>query len=193
MFAFRKQSLDHPKSALFFYTLLVLYFVLGSLRAEAQYATAELPSVQNTTAEILDVLLPEQQTDQTRGISREAPGSQVDLDAPKATLLVEFETGTDFLSVNGMKTLRELSLALTDNRLAGYRFQIAAHGYATADPQLQVRTARRAQQIVEHLAAFYPINVGALQPIGVGARYVLNLESPNDPMNFRIEVFRITG
>lgn len=161
--------------------------------AQAQYAAAERPAVQKTTAEILEALLPELVDPKTRGITRDNAAPQVQLDAPKATLFVAFEEGTEMLTVEGMRMLRELSTALTDPRLADYHFQIAAHSYATADPQIEVRTTRRAQQIAEHLAAFYQIDIYRLQPIGVGARYVLAAQSPDDPINYRIEVFRIAG
>lgn len=184
-FRFNLLNIFRPEVAL----LLLVTGLFAPQGAQAQYAAPAAPTVHATAEQILAALLPKEEA--TRGIKRDQTGFAPPTDAPKATILVSFDEETNWLSVEGMKTLRELSVALMDPKLQNSAFQIAAHGYAAGDPQLQVKTARRAQMISEHLAAFYAIDVSRLQPIGVGAQNVLNLNAPEDPINFRIEVFNL--
>lgn len=150
------------------------------------------PSVQSSAEQIVAALLPAPAGgDATRGVQRDQAGNVLP-EAPRATLLVTFEPETDRLTVAGMRSLRELAAALQDPRLAQARFQVVGHGYAQGDPQLQVRTARRAQSVVEHLAGFYSIDFTRLMAAGAGAAFVANPMVPDDPLNKRIEIINLS-
>jgi len=158
----------------------------------SQYATPSVQAVQSSPTDILQALLPKA-TDGSRGVNRTQPTSEMSAEAPKATLLIAFEENTGRLTVEGMRTIAALAQAMQDPRLQGAKFQIAAHGFAAADPQLQTRTSRRAQIVAEHLAGFYNIDIYNLSSIGLGAQYLVNPGDSNDPLNNRIEVFNLSA
>ena len=158
--------------------------------AQAQYAAPQIPTFHVSAEDMRAALLP---VSENRGVGRVKDNAPNSTGAPKATLMVSFEDGTDRLTVEGMKTLRTLAFVLQDPGLSNADLQIAVHAYAAGDPQLQIRTTRRAQTIAEHLAGFYSVDPARLAPLGLGAQHLVNATNPADPMNNRIEIFNLSA
>jgi outer membrane protein OmpA-like peptidoglycan-associated protein len=113
--------------------------------------------------------------------------------APSQDLLIAFDGNTHRLTVSGMKVLRVLGVALADARLARTRIQIAGHAYLPGDPLLgQTLSLKRAQAVADHLATFYGIAPGRLDPMGYGAARPLDPNAPASPLNQRIEVINLS-
>lgn len=185
--------MQFPSHCRSFVACFAVSLFLSGPGLNAQYAPPSQPEVHRTADQILAALSPD--PNDTRGLGRiDAPNGQAQApDTPKATLLVEFEAETDRLTVQGMRTLQQLALAMQQPQLQGASFQIASHAFAEGDPQLQVRTTRRAQVIAEHLAGFYNIDIYRLNSIGMGAQMMINTQNWTDPINNRIEVFNMSA
>ena len=172
-------------------TVIGLVVTASGQSAKAQYQVQERPAIHASATQMRDALLP--RTGEMRGVGRTQPEAASPHQSPTATLVVAFEAGTDRLTLEGMRTLQSLAYALNDSRLQGAQFQIAAHSYTPADPQVQVRTSRRAQTIRAHLAGFYQVDENRLQAIGLGAQHAVNFDNPADPLNDRIEIINMSA
>jgi len=113
-------------------------------------------------------------------------------DFPASSLQVAFTENSALLTVEGMKSLREVALAIGHERLQGDRFQVAAHFVSSNDPNSALRlSAKRAQAVVEHLATFYGIDRARLIPVGYGASKPIDQANFASPLNTRIELINV--
>lgn len=110
---------------------------------------------------------------------------------PSYATSVDFEEDSTILSTKGMATLRTVAAALTDERLAGATFQVAAHVEVTSGGDMQALSTKRAAVVSAHLATFYGIEQDRLVPVGYGATKLLDPSAPQSSQNDRIEIVNV--
>lgn len=113
-------------------------------------------------------------------------------DFPSANVAVAFEEDSHLLTVEGMTALRSVAYAMTDQRLEGQVFQVAAHVVLPNDPNSAFRlSSRRAQAVRDHLTAFYDIGPERLVAVGYGATAPVDQAAPTSPFNSRIQFINV--
>ena len=114
------------------------------------------------------------------------------LDLPKVNLTVNFEFDSARLTTEGMIVLRSLGRALSDERLAGMRFQVAGHTDAKGDDDYNKELSeKRAQVVAEHLRNFYGIPKTNLVPVGYGEDSLADDANPESDKNRRVEIINL--
>jgi outer membrane protein OmpA-like peptidoglycan-associated protein len=119
------------------------------------------------------------------GETGEDPPPAVDLHLP-------FDYNSDKLTFDAITTLRQLGGALSDPKLAGYRFKIAGYTDAKGAPDYnQKLSERRAQAVRDYLVAQYDVAANRLETIGYGMSQLADSSKPLDGINRRVQVINI--
>jgi outer membrane protein OmpA-like peptidoglycan-associated protein len=111
---------------------------------------------------------------------------------PSVDLHIPFDYNSDKLTFDAITTLRQLGGALSDPKLAGYRFKIG--GYTDAkgtDEYNQKLSERRAQAVRDYLVAQYDVAASRLETIGYGAKQLADPARPLDAINRRVQIANI--
>ena len=119
------------------------------------------------------------------GEAGEDPPPAVDLHLP-------FDYNSDKLNFDTITTLRQLGGALSDPKLAGYRFKIAGYTDAkgTADYN-QKLSERRAQAVRDYLVAQYDVAPNRLETVGYGLNQLADPAKPLDAINRRVQIVNV--
>lgn len=177
-------------------TLAYRLAVCAALTAVPVFASAQtvLPSVDS----IVSALAPDSTGPMVRSMSQAgtipmAPTTQIPagFDFAHLDVQVEFDKGSHVLTTSGMTALRTLAAALLDPRLAKSKFQVAAHVTPLSGGNALPVSSRRASAVVEHLVTFYGIPADKLVPVGYGNAKLLDVATPANPANERIELINI--
>jgi outer membrane protein OmpA-like peptidoglycan-associated protein len=112
--------------------------------------------------------------------------------APSVDLHIPFDYNSDKLTFDAIITLRQLGGALSDPKLAGYRFRIAGHTDAkgTADYN-QKLSERRAQAVRDYLVAQYDVSPSRLETIGYGSNRLADPSKPLEAVNRRVQIVNV--
>ena len=131
--------------------------VLSLVVIAALSATTHAWAQQNPTVkEMVKSLIP------VRGIRIGQP-------APAISLNVLFTTGSAQLTPEAIQTLDDLGRALTDPALAAYRFRLEGHTDTVGAPDYnKTLSGQRALAVAEYLAGRCHVDLGRLQPVGMG-------------------------
>jgi len=172
---------------------LVFGMTLGNSSASAE--GVKVP----TTASLVEALLPSKTGPVVRGMDKQSTrGIKIigalpkKLDLPAVNLTVNFEFDSARLTTDGMTVLRSLGRALSDERLAGMRFQVAGHTDAKGDDGYnKTLSEKRAKVVAEHLRNFYGIPSANLVPVGYGEDKLLNEADPQSDKNRRVEIINL--
>ncbi len=172
---------------------LVLGMVVGSSNASA--GGIKVP----TKDSLVEALLPSRTGPVVRGMDKQATrGIKIlnelpkKLDLPAVNLTVNFEFDSARLTTEGMTVLRSLGRALSDDRLAGMRFQVAGHTDAKGDDDYNKELSeKRAKVVAEHLRNFYGIPSANLVPVGYGEDKLLDGGDPQSEKNRRVEIINL--
>jgi OOP family OmpA-OmpF porin len=122
------------------------------------------------------------------------PHAQSPATAPSVNLTVNFATGSAELTQDAIQTLDALGQALSSETLSAFRFRVEGHtdtvgsrGYNHA------LSAKRAETVVNYIAAKYGIAAGRLQPVGMGFDnpVVATPDQTPEPRNRRVQVVNI--
>jgi outer membrane protein OmpA-like peptidoglycan-associated protein len=119
-------------------------------------------------------------------------GESGDDPLPSIDLHLPFDYDSDKLTFDAITTLRQLGGALSDPKLAGYRFKIAGYTDAkgTADYN-QKLSERRAQAVRDYLVAQYDVAPNRLQTVGYGLNQLADPTKPLEAINRRVQVINI--
>ncbi len=172
---------------------LMLGMFVGSSNASAE--GIKVP----TKNSLVEALLPSRTGPVVRGMDKQATrGIKIlnelpkKLDLPAVNLTVNFEFDSARLTTEGMTVLRSLGQALSDDRLAGMRFQIAGHTDAKGnDDYNKELSEKRAKVVAEHLRNFYGIPKSNLVPVGYGEDKLLDETDPQSDKNRRVEIINL--
>jgi outer membrane protein OmpA-like peptidoglycan-associated protein len=119
-------------------------------------------------------------------------GESGDDPLPSIDLHLPFDYDSDKLTFDAITTLRQLGGALSDPKLAGYRFKIAGYTDAkgTADYN-QKLSERRAEAVRDYLVAQYDVAPDRLQTVGYGLNRLADPTKPLEAVNRRVQVINI--
>jgi outer membrane protein OmpA-like peptidoglycan-associated protein len=119
------------------------------------------------------------------GETDEDPPPSIDLHLP-------FDYNSDKLTFDAIITLRQLGGALSDPKLARYRFKIAGYTDAKgAADYNQKLSERRAQAVRDYLVAQYDVAANRLETVGYGLSQLADPSKPLDAINRRVQVTNI--
>jgi outer membrane protein OmpA-like peptidoglycan-associated protein len=119
------------------------------------------------------------------GETGEDPPPAVDLHLP-------FDYNSDKLTFDAITTLRQLGSALSDPKLAGYRFKIAGYTDAKGAADYNQRLSeRRAQAVRDYLVAQYDVAANRLETVGYGLNQLADPSKPLDAINRRVQIINI--
>jgi len=125
-----------------------------------------------------------------------APGAPAPAGKPAASLLVLFASGSADLTPPGRTQLDKLGMALKSPQIRGAHFRIEGHTDTAGDSQSnQALSERRANAVVDYLAAQFGIDRGRLVPVGMG-KQGLAVPTPDqtaEPRNRRVVVINLDG
>jgi len=111
---------------------------------------------------------------------------------PSVDLHIPFDYNSDKLTFDAITTLRQLGSALSDPKLAGYRFKIAGYTDAKGTQDYnQKLSARRAQAVRDYLVAQYDVAANRLETIGYGLTNLADPAKPLDAINRRVQIVNI--
>ena len=183
--------------AIFISGLIVSSLVFG-MAVGSSNASAEGVKVP-TTESLVEALLPNKTGPVVRGMNKQATrGIKIigalptKLDLPAVNLTVNFEFDSARLTTDGMTVLRSLGRALSDQRLAGMRFQVAGHTDAKGeDDYNKTLSEKRAKVVADHLRNFYGIPATNLVPVGYGEDKLLDEADPQSEKNRRVEIINL--
>jgi outer membrane protein OmpA-like peptidoglycan-associated protein len=114
--------------------------------------------------------------------------------APSVNLTVEFRSGSADLSPEAIRTLDNLGTALSNSKLAGFRFRIEGHtdtvGSRDANKGL---SERRADTVVDYLVTHFKIDRSRLEAVGMGEDGLLvpTSDQVSEPKNRRVVVVNL--
>lgn len=161
-----------------------LLLVMGShVFAQGGAKPAQPPA---TPSDIVDRLTPPPPGGAPRSLTR----GRVTIEGPPTIdMRIQFEIDSARLDTVGTGMVEQLGTALSDPRLAGYRFEIAGHSDATGDGEYNLRlSTQRANAVRDYLIAKYRIAPERLTAMGYGSSKPLNAASPSDPLNRRVQI-----
>lgn len=164
--------------------LLVPLLVLMGSHAFAQGGAT--PSPPATPSDIVDRLTPKPPGGAPRSLTR----GRVTIEAPPTIdMRIQFEIDSARLDPIGTRMVEQLGTALSDPKLAGYRFEIAGHSDASGDGEYNLRlSTQRANAVRDYLIAKYRIAPEKLSAMGYGSSKPLTAGNPNDPGNRRVQI-----
>jgi outer membrane protein OmpA-like peptidoglycan-associated protein len=111
---------------------------------------------------------------------------------PSVDLHIPFDYNSDKLTFDAITTLRQLGGALSDPKLAGYRFKIAGHTDAKGTVEYNKKLSeRRAQAVRDYLVAQYDVAANRLETIGYGSNELVDPDKPLDAINRRVQIINI--
>jgi outer membrane protein OmpA-like peptidoglycan-associated protein len=113
---------------------------------------------------------------------------------PTVSMTVQFATGSAELTPQAVQTLTSLGQALNNPTLANYRFRIEGHTDTVGSPAYnQQLSQRRAEAVVDYLAANFHIDRNRVQAIGMGQDGLMIQTPPQTPeaRNRRVQVVNI--
>jgi outer membrane protein OmpA-like peptidoglycan-associated protein len=113
---------------------------------------------------------------------------------PTVSMTVQFATGSADLTPQAVRTLTTLGQALSNPTLANYRFRIEGHTDTVGSPAYnQQLSQRRAEAVVDYLAANFHIDRNRVQAIGMGQDGLMIQTPPQTPeaRNRRVQVVNI--
>jgi len=125
---------------------------------------------------------------------RTAPPVTTADSAPSVNLTVEFRSGSADLSPEAIRTLDNLGAALSNSKLAGFRFRIEGHtdtvGTRDANKAL---SERRAATVVDYLVTHFKIDRARLDAVGMGEDGLLvpTSDQVSEPKNRRVLVVNL--
>lgn len=138
--------------------------------------------------EIVDALTPARRTRSLRGITVE----NEQIKPPSINLQVLFEYDSDRLTNEGMLTLRRLGNALSDPKMASYRFRIAGHTDAKgAVDYNQKLSERRAAAVKTYLVQEFKLAPSRVETVGFGKSQLIDPSHPEDGINRRVEIINV--
>lgn len=141
-----------------------------------------------TVEEMVQSLAPKAQT---RSLSPSGSGAQTRNLMPVLDLTVNFDFDSAKLRDDSKGLLVNLSSALTDPRLATFRFQVEGHTDAKGTAQYNDQlSARRAQSVVNFLSE-KGVEASKLQPVGKGFKELLIPAEPLASQNRRVRVITL--
>jgi outer membrane protein OmpA-like peptidoglycan-associated protein len=130
-----------------------------------------------------------------RGVRVEDPlpsGPIVEPPPPSVDLTVNFEFNSAKLSTDAILILDNLGQALTDSRLANYRFLLAGHTDGVGgDRYNQLLSERRVVAVKNYLLARYRITPDRLEAVGRGKSELLDKDHPDAAVNRRVQVINL--
>jgi len=170
-----------------FALVVPLLFVMGS-GAFAQ-GSAKPPTASPSSSDIVDKLTPPPPGGAPRSLTR----GRVTIEGPPTIdMRIQFEIDSAKLDAVGVGLVEKLGTALTDPKLAAYRFEIAGHSDASGDGEYNLRlSTQRANTVRDYLIAKYRIAPERLTAMGYGSSKPVNTGSPSDPLNRRVQITNI--
>jgi OOP family OmpA-OmpF porin len=148
-----------------------------------------------STEQIVKSLTPTSPAIATRGIRLQGQ-PQPPSPAPSVSLSVNFATNSATLTPDDKAVLDNLGKALNDQQLAAYRFRIEGHTDTVGSRDYnKALSDRRAEAVVDYLAANFHVDRARLQAIGMGKDGLL-IPTPDqtpEPRNRRVLVVNIGG
>lgn len=112
--------------------------------------------------------------------------------APSVDLEVRFKFASAELTEEARHVLDQLGAALTDPRLASYRFKLVGHTDAVGSEAYNVTlSTERAAAVREYLRERFHVSESRLESIGVGESQLRDPEHPTSGVNRRVQVMNI--
>lgn len=132
----------------------------------------------------------------TSGAPTAAPGATAESPLPSIDLSIYFASGSAAITPQAESQLAALGKALTDPRLASYRFRLEGHtDTAGAAAMNQDLSERRAASVRDHLTTRFGIQPRRLMSLGFGESQlaVPTADNTPEPRNRRVTVVNIGG
>lgn len=168
--------------------LFALVVPLLAVMASGAFAqgSAKSPPPSPSSSDIVDKLTPPPPGGTPRSLSR----GRVTIEAPPSIdMRVQFEIDSAKLDAVGIALVDKLGAALSDPKLAAYRFEIAGHSDATGDGEYNLRlSTQRANAVRDYLIAKHRIAPERLTAMGYGSSKPVDTGNPIDPANRRVQV-----
>lgn len=113
---------------------------------------------------------------------------------PSVNFQIQFEFGSDRLTDEARRVLRELGAALTSQELSQFSFLIAGHtdGVGSAEYNLLL-SERRARAVRDYLISTVNVRPERLRDVGWGEARPLDTGNPDGDVNRRVEITNIGG
>ena len=113
---------------------------------------------------------------------------------PSVNFQIQFEFGSDRLTDDARRVLRELGAAITSNELSEFSFLIAGHtdGVGSAEYNLLL-SERRARAVRDFLISTVNVSPDRLRDVGWGEARPLDTGNPDGDINRRVEITNIGG
>jgi outer membrane protein OmpA-like peptidoglycan-associated protein len=114
-------------------------------------------------------------------------------DAPVSIdLHIPFEYNSDKLTPDAILILRRLGTALTNPRLATYRFKLAGHTDAKGTVEYnQKLSERRSIAVRDYLIFQYDVQADRIEAVGLGKTQLADPSRPEDGVNRRVQVINV--
>ena len=107
-------------------------------------------------------------------------------------LHIPFEYNSDKLTPDAILILRRVGTALTNPRLATYRFKLAGHTDAKGTVEYNQRLSeRRAIAVRDYLIFQYDLEADRVEAVGFGKTQLADPSRPDDGINRRVQVINI--
>ena len=154
--------------------------------------------------ELVNRLMPKPQAE-TRGLdfrglavvgpkaqNQKPPATPVGAAPPSVDLTVNFEYNSASLTPDARAVLDKLGQALTDARLAGFRFRIVGHtdGAGGEDYNLAL-SQRRAAAVRDYLVYRFNVAEARLESLGRGKAELLDPAHPEAAANRRVQIVNL--
>lgn len=113
---------------------------------------------------------------------------------PSVNFQIQFEFGSDRLTDEARRVLRELGAAITSRELSRFSFLIAGHtdGVGSAEYNLLL-SERRARAVRDYLVTTVNVSPERLRDVGWGEARPLDTGNPDGDVNRRVEITNIGG
>jgi len=111
----------------------------------------------------------------------------------RVDLHIPFQLNSSHLAPDAERQLEQLSDALSNESLAGYRFEIAGHTDASGAEDYNRRLSERRAESVKQFLINKGVSPDRLESAGYGADELLLTDNPQHPDNRRVEIRNLGG
>lgn len=168
------------------------------LLAPLAVAPAAAQKAQYSTEGLVHALTPTnpgaatEPTFRTRGLRPASEEPKAAAAAPSVDLEVRFKFASAELTDEARRVLDQLGAALTDPRLASYRFKLVGHTDAVGSEAYNLTlSTERASAVRDYLKERFHVSDNRLESIGVGEAELRDPSQPTSEVNRRVQVMNI--
>jgi len=126
------------------------------------------------------------------GVAKKNPAGNPKSSVVSIGLPIKFKLNSSQLNPRSTVYLKKIGAMLNLPKMANERIRIIGHTDASGLESYNLDLSeRRAQTVKDYLVSYFSISPARLEIIGKGETEPLSDQSPNSPLNRRVEIYRI--